>query len=111
MTYEELQNIFIASHLLPWEHDYYWAFYSDTADVNQITADAYEKIEGLAMFYCHARANNAYIIVPKGTVIPEGFAENISLITDSPTEPPAESTETVVLSDQTPPPVADETAP
>lgn len=108
MTYEELQNIFIATHLNPWDHDYYWAFYPEVADVNKITADAYDQIEDLNMFYCHVRANNAYMIVPKGTVIPEGFAENISLITESPTEPPDEN---VVVSEDPTSPVADESTP
>lgn len=88
MTYEQLTNIFIASHLNPWEHDYYWAYFAHPADSAALTGKAYNEITGLNGFFCTTRGNNAYIIVPKGTVIPDGFVENIEQITDVPAEPP-----------------------
>lgn len=88
MTYEQLTNIFIAGHLSPWEHDYYWAYFDKPANQLDLTGKAYKEIPQLGSFFCTTRGNNAYIIVPKGTVIPEGFVENIEQITDVPAEPP-----------------------
>ena len=87
MTYNDLQNIFRIEHLLPWEHEYYWAYFTSPADKLWITARAYEIIEDLSRFYCHVRGNHAFIIVPKGTVIPEGFLDNIESVTEVPAEP------------------------
>lgn len=105
MTYEQLTNIFIASHILPWESDYYWAYFDAPADQVAISTKAYEEIEDLTMFFCTVRGNNAYIIVPKGTVIPEDFLENIEQITEVPTEPPVSEEITEV---PTEPPVSEE---
>jgi len=103
MTYEQLTNIFRAAHLNPWEHDYHWAFFAHPADSAEITAKAYDAIEGLEKFFCFTRGNNAYIIVNKGTVIPEGTIENIQQITDVPTEPPVAEEEPTVI-EETPTP-------
>ena len=93
MTYEDLQNIFKVEYLTPWEHDYYWAFFPEPADRETITARAFEIIPEITRFYCVTRGNHAYIIVPKGTVIPEEFLENIEAITDVPEEPAPEEGE------------------
>lgn len=87
MTYDDLQNIFKTEYLLPWEHDYYWCYFSHPADRDTIVSRAYEMIVDLSRFYCVAKGNHAYIIVPKGTLIPEDFLENLEMITDVPSEP------------------------
>ncbi len=103
MTYEQLTNIFRAAHLNPWEHDYYWAYFNHPADSAAITGKAYEEIEGLDKFFCFTKGNNAYMIVNKGTVIPEGIIENLNQITDIPTEPAAVEEDPAVI-EETPTP-------
>lgn len=90
MTYDDFQGIYVVSGLNAWENDFYVGFFDAPITEQEFFTKAHEKIEGLANIYYRIIGSSVYFIVPKGTVIPEGFAAAVDVITNVPTEAPAE---------------------
>ena len=93
MTFNELQDIFRTTALLPWEHDYYMAYYVTPKDKQEFLDHAYTAIENLNGIWYEILSNMVYFVVKKGTVIPEDFADSIESVTDVPEQPIEEGTE------------------
>lgn len=84
MTFNEFNEIFQTPFLQPWENDYYYAVFENTMKAQEFLDYSYESIDGLVGLWFHILGNTVYFIVPKGTVIPEGFSLSLSVITDVP---------------------------
>jgi len=93
MTYEEIQNIFQTPFLNSWEHDYYVMVFQDSITTQELLDHAYNSITGLTGIWFHIIGNTCYVVVPKGTVIPDDFAITVSPITDVPEQPIEEPAE------------------
>lgn len=92
MTFEDLKTIFLTPALLPWEHDYYLASFTETKDKQQFLDYAYQTIKNLNGIWYEILGNTVYFVVKKGTEIPEDFAEYVEMITDVPEKPTDEGT-------------------
>lgn len=92
MTYDEIDNIFKAPFLNPWENDYYSVSFDGTMTRQEFLEYAYEKIADLNGLWYEISGSTVYFIVPTGTVIPDEFGVNILKAENVPTEP-EESTE------------------
>lgn len=93
MTFQELQDIFQTPGLLPWEYDYYVSRFADPKTPQEFLDHAYQSIEGLAGVWYEVNGLTVYFIVPKGTIVPEDFAELVEAITEVPQQPVEEGTE------------------
>lgn len=92
MTFKDLQDIFQTNWLLPWVHDYYMATFIEAKTKQEFLDYVYETIPDLDGVWYEVKGNVVYFIVKKGTVIPEGFADNLEVITDVPEQPVEEGT-------------------
>ena len=93
MKFNELQDIFQTPALLPWQHDYYAAYYITPKTNQEFLDHAYTSIENLDGIWYEILSNMAYFVVKKGTVIPVDFADSIQSVTDVPEQPIEEGTE------------------
>lgn len=94
MTYNDLLNIFVVSYIEPWKHDYYVAIFDIEKTKQEFLDYAYSTIPNLEGLWYQIQGSTIYFIVPKGTVIPEDFAETVTTITDVPEQPvPVEGNE------------------
>lgn len=87
MKYEEIQNIFQTPFLLPWEHDYYAAYFAEAKTPQEFLDYAYSTIENLKGIWYEVVGNMVYFVVNKDTVIPENFSDTLQQITDVPEQP------------------------
>lgn len=92
MKFEEFNDIFRTPFLLPWEHDYYSAFFTEQKTPQEFLDYVYETIPGLSGVWYEVVGNMAYFIVKKGTVVPEDFADILNVVTDIPEQPTDEGT-------------------
>lgn len=92
MTFEEFNNIFRTPFLNSWENDYYSAFFTTEKTSQEFLDYAYTTIEGLRGLWYEVVGNMVYFIVPKGTVVPEDFADVLNVVTDIPEQPTEEGT-------------------
>ena len=90
MTFEEFNNVFQTPFLNPWENDYYAAYFATAKTRQEFLDYAYQTIEGLRGLWFEDTGNMVYFIVPKGTVIPENFADSLQVVTDVPEQPTEE---------------------
>ena len=93
MTFEEFNNIFRTPFLNPWENDYYSAFFENAKTSQEFLDYSYTTITGLRGLWYEVVGNMAYFIVPKGTTVPEDFADLLHIVTDVPEQPTEEGTE------------------
>lgn len=93
MTYTEIQTIFQTPFLDPWEHDYYGAYYATPKTRQEFLDYAYQTINDLNGLWFEEVGNMVYFIVPKGTVIPNDFAEGLHPASGTPEQPSDEGTD------------------
>lgn len=92
MTFEEFNNIFRTPFLNPWDNDYYSAFFAEAKTPQEFLDYSYTTITGLRSLWYEVVGNMVYFIVPKGTVIPNNFADIMQSVTDIPEQPTEEGT-------------------
>ena len=92
MTYSEIQDIFQTPFLNPWENDYYGAYYATPKTRQEFLDYAYENIPNLSGLWFEDVGNMVYFIVPKGTVIPDNFADDLHIVAEVPEKPIEEGT-------------------
>lgn len=77
MNFNDFSNVVKFEGLTPNTHDFYLATFSRSMDHQTFLDHAYQQIQDLQGLWFKSVGNSVYFIVPKLTVIPDDFADNV----------------------------------